>query len=174
MKFLKYLFLVLTFLGFLSTNLDALPDKMTDYTVYSSWGRYDLDKVENAMYLSKNVSGNRIEITHYGEWLDFNTYEFKNVKLENILDLSDDVVRQKRGTQLDDLVRTISKVDLDEAKLINYDVTNVLASWARKKGYNGIIAPGARGAKNYENIILFNQLYVDDVLRGIQPQKIIK
>ena len=50
----------------------------------------------------------------------------------------------------------------------------VLASWARQKGYNGIIAPGARGAKNYENIILFNQSYIDDVVKEIIPQKIIK
>ena len=150
------------------TNFGALPDKMTDHTVYSSWGRYDLDGAENAMYLSKTALGNQTEITHYGNWLDYNTYEFENVQLDNLLDLSDDVVRQKLGTQFDDLVRTVG--DKDDI----YEMTNVLASWARQKGYNGIIAPGARGSKNYENIILFNQSYIDDVVKGITSQKIIK
>ncbi|MDX1326272.1 MAG: hypothetical protein R3299_01115, partial [Arenibacter sp.] len=70
--------------------------------------------------------------------MDDNTYEFKNVRLDNLLDLSDDVVRQKLGTQFDILVRTVG--NKDEI----YEMTNVLASWARQKGYNGIIAPGAR------------------------------
>ena len=141
---------------------------MTKHTVHSSWGRYDLDGQENAMYLSKTVSGNKTEITHYGEWTDYNTYNFPNVKVDNLLDLTDDAIRKKLGTQFDDLVKTVG--DREDI----YDITNVLASWARQKKYNGIIAPGARGAKNYDNVILFDQSYIDDVLKGIKPQKISK
>ena len=44
-------------------------------------------------------------------------------------------------------------------------MASIIASWARQKGYNGIIAPGARGSKNYENIVLFNQSYIDGAVK---------
>ncbi len=53
-------------------------------------------------------------------------------------------------------------------------MTNVIASWARQKGYNGIIAPGARGAKDYQNIILFEQTYIDNILKGKTIEKLVK
>mgnify|MGYP003595887199 CR=1 FL=1 len=53
-------------------------------------------------------------------------------------------------------------------------MTNVIAKWAREKGYNGLIVPGAREDKNYKNIILFDQNYIDIILKGKVPQKIIK
>lgn len=126
----------------------AVAEKMTDYHIYSSWGRYDLDKAENAMYLSKTISGNKTEVLSYvNDWKKWNTYEFKNIKADNLLDLTDDLVVKKLGTQYDDLVRDVVKPNANDAKKINYEMTNILASWARQKGYNGIIAPGARGWK---------------------------
>lgn len=157
------------------TNYGAIADKMTDHYIYSSWGRYDLDKAENAMYLSKTIDGNMTEVLHYvNDWKKWNTYEFTNVKLDNLLDLTDDLVRQQLGTQFEDLVKIIDRVDSNEAKIINYEMTNVLASWARKNGYNGIIAPGARGTQNYENIIIFEQTYIDQVLKGKTIEKLVK
>ncbi len=41
-------------------------------------------------------------------------------------------------------------------------------------GYNGLIVPGARGAKNYENVIIFEQGYVDQILQGKAAIKIVK
>jgi hypothetical protein len=153
----------------------AVAEKMTDHHIYSSWGRYDLDKAENAMYLSKTINGNKTEVLSYvNDWKKWNTYEFKNIKADNLLDLTDDVVRQKLRTQYDDLVRDVVKTSSDDSKIINYEMTNVIASWARQKGYNGIIAPGARGAKDYQNIILFEQSYIDKMLTGKTIEKIKK
>lgn len=154
----------------------AVAEKMTDHTVYSSWGRYDLDKAENAMYLSKTVKGNKTEVTHYVDnWKAWNTYEFKNVKVDNLLDLTDQATRKKLGTQFDDLVRdVVNKVDPDLAKAENYEMTNAIASWARKKGYNGVIVPGARGAKDYHNIVLFDQSFIDDLVKEIKIEKLVK
>ncbi len=120
------------------------------------------------MYLSKTVTGNQTELSAYGQWTDFSTYKFENVQATNLLDLTDDAVRQQLGTQFDDLVRTLG------SKKDNYDITNEIASWARQNGYNGIIAPGARGAKDYENVILFDQSYINQILQGKTPLKIPK
>jgi hypothetical protein len=152
----------------------AIAEKMTDHHIYRSWGRYDLDKAENAMYLSKTIEGNKTEVLSYiNDSKKWNTYEFKNVKVNNLLDLTDDAVRQKLGTQYDDLVKDIVNVEnQDIAKAENYEFTNTLASWARKNGYNGIIAPGARGAKDYQNIIIFEQSYIDQILKGKIMEKL--
>lgn len=155
-------------------EFNAVADQMTPHEVWSSWGRYDLNGKENAMYLSKNISGNQTELSAYGQWTDFSTYKFENVKIDNLLDLTDDVVRQQLGTQFDDLVKNIVKTNPDDAKIINYEFTNEIALWARQNGYNGIIAPGARGAKDYENIILFNQTYIDNILQSKTAIKIPK
>ena len=50
-----------------------------------------------------------------------------------------------------------------------YEFTNVLGSWAREKGYKGLIVQGARGAKDYTNIIVFNQSNLTPILSGITP-----
>jgi hypothetical protein len=152
----------------------AVPEKMTPHDVYSSWGRYDLKGEENAMYLSKTLPGNKTELSTSGEWKDFSTYRFENIKADNLLDLTDDAVRQKLGTQFDDLTRVYVEATDELTKLKNYEMTNVIAKWARQKGYNGIIAPGARGTKDYQNIILFDQIYIDNILENKTPIKILK
>jgi hypothetical protein len=140
----------------------ALPDEMTDHTVYSSHGRYDLDQEENAMYLSQTIKGNETEITHYGNWLDFNTYRFPDVELTKLLDLTSPEILKKLKTLKEQLLLT------DGSNNIIYEFTNELASWARSKSYNGIIAWGARGAQNYKNVIIFKQDYINNVLKGKQ------
>jgi len=52
--------------------------------------------------------------------------------------------------------------------------TNVLASWAREKGYNGLIVPGARGLKDYDNVVLFDQAYIKNILKGKIPKLLNK
>jgi len=147
----------------------AIPEKMTSHEVWSSWGRYDLNGEENAMYLSKTLTGNQTELVpHYGKWTDFSTYKFDNVKAENLLDLTDDLTRQMLGTEFNQLTKVLD--DKNEM----YEFTNVIASWARQKGYNGIVAPGARGVKDYQNVVLFNQNYIDIILTGKTRIKINK
>jgi hypothetical protein len=53
-----------------------------------------------------------------------------------------------------------------------YEFTNVLGTWARNNGYKGIIVPGARGLKNYVNIVIFDQSVLDRTLLNIVPVKI--
>ncbi|PWJ42695.1 hypothetical protein BC781_102240 [Sediminitomix flava] len=55
-----------------------------------------------------------------------------------------------------------------------YQFTNEIADWARIKGYNGLIVKGARGNKDYENIILFEQDYIDGILQNIEPRRVEK
>ncbi len=142
-------------------NFGALPDQMTDHYIYSSWGRYDLPGAENAMYLSKTVAGNQTELVpHYGVWNDFSTYKYVNIQVDNLLDLTDDAIRLQLGTEFQQLTKVLD----DKADM--YEFTNELAEWARQNGYNGLIVPGARGAQNYENVIVFEQSYINQILQG--------
>lgn len=50
-----------------------------------------------------------------------------------------------------------------------YEFTNVLGTWARENGYKGLRVPGARGAKDYINIIIFEQSELNTLLNGITP-----
>lgn len=143
------------------TNFGALPNQMTDHHIYSSWGRYDLAGEENAMYLSKTLTGNQTELVpHYGAWNDFSTYKYTSVQADNLLDLTDDVIRQQLGSEFEQLTKVL------DDKAVMYEFTNELAKWARQKGYNGLIVPGARGAKDYQNVILFEQAYINQILQG--------
>jgi len=46
-----------------------------------------------------------------------------------------------------------------------YEFTHVLGTWA-KNNYKGIIYPGAQGG-TYDNIIIFKQIDVNNVLNGL-------
>ncbi|RZS93565.1 fibronectin type III domain-containing protein [Aquimarina brevivitae] len=132
-------------------NYGTTPITITPHTVYSSWGRYDLDGEENALYLSETLAGNKQEIAAYGAWDDFNQYRFTNINLTNFLDLTNENVLNKLKVSREQLLL----LDASGDKSIMYEFTNVIASWARQNGFSGIIAPGARGRQDYKNIILF-------------------
>lgn len=150
-------------------NYGATPTLMNDHLIYSSWGRYDLNGAENAMYFSKTIMGNKTEIVpHYGVWEAFSTYKFSSIQIDNLLDLTNEAIRLKLGVEYEQLVKVLDN------KSEMYEFTNELASWARQKGYNGLIVPGARGDKNYENIILFTQEYVTQITSGKTITKIAK
>jgi len=162
-------------------NFGAVPDKMTDHNIYSSWGRYDLQGEENAMYLSETLDGNKTELVpHYGQWTDFSTYEYADIQADNLLDLTDDMVRQQLGTSFEQLTvvfeisKTASAAEAAALRSKMYGITNGIAKWARQNGYNGLIVPGARGAKNYQNVIIFEQSYLDQILQGKTANKIKK
>ena len=66
-----------------------------------------------------------------------------NVKLDNMLDVSNPSVRNQLGVSLNDLVGE------------NYTVTHKIGKYAYSNGYNGIIAPSAR-ADGGVNIVIFS------------------
>ncbi len=135
------------------------PNEITPHTVYSSWGRYDLDGAENALYLSKTLRGNKEEIAAYGAWENYSAYKFPNVDLSNFLDLTDSNVINALRVSREQLI----KVDPNGDKSIMYEFTNEIAAWARTNGYSGIIAPGARGTQDYKNIVLFTENAISQI-----------
>ncbi|MEM6319985.1 MAG: hypothetical protein AAF960_20095 [Bacteroidota bacterium] len=156
----------------------ARPHIISDYSVQNAWGRYDLPSSptnggEGALYCSKTLSGNETEITHYGDWLDFHTYEYTNISLSNLLDLTNSSVRKQLGVDFNLLTRVQDTGSSETDKLFNYEFTNVLGSWIRNR-YDGVIVPGARGAKDYSNIVLFNQNVVNNALGTTVPTPITK
>lgn len=163
-------------------NFGAQPHIISDYSVQKAWGRYDLPEPvlgegggEGALYCSQTLSGNQTEITHYGNWQDFHTYEYTNVNLDNLLDLTNPVVRQEIGVDFELLTRTQFTGFENEIidKEFNYEFTNVLGTWIRSR-YNGVIVPGARGTQDYSNVILFEQSVVNSTLGTNIPMPIAK
>jgi len=143
----------------------AKPDIISEYSIEEAWGRYDL-KGESAMYYSETFDGNQAEMSHYGNWADYSTYEFSNVTIQNVLDLTDFEVRKQLSVVLDYLTRTSPE------KITTYEFTNVLGTWARNNGYKGLIVPGARGSKDYKNVIIFSQDVINQVFNGQVPAKL--
>ncbi|MFK8267162.1 RES domain-containing protein [Capnocytophaga cynodegmi] len=157
-------------------NYGAVPNQISDYSVDNAWGRYDLQG-EAALYCSETLSGNKTEIMYYAnkygqKWEDYFTYEYNNITITNMLDLTDDLVRQKLGINESMLKRVKELSDETVEKKYNYLFTNVLGSWAREK-YNGLIVPGTRGG-NYKNIILFKQDIVNNTIGSSIPSPIKK
>lgn len=143
-------------------NHNAKPNVISEYSIEEAWGRYDTQG-ESGMYYSESFEGNKTEMSHYNDWNSFSTYEYAEVNVRDILDLTDDQVRQKLGTDVNSLVLGMS----DKTKA--YEFTNVLGTWARENGYKGLRVPGARGAKDYINIIIFEQSELNTLLNGITP-----
>ncbi|WP_341965870.1 fibronectin type III domain-containing protein [Flavobacterium psychrophilum] len=144
---------------------NAKPDIISDYSIEESWGRYDTQG-ESAMYYSKTYDGNQTEMSFYGNWDAYSTYQYGNVKIENMLDLSNQSNLERLATEFDKLVLGIS----DKSKA--YEYTNVIGTWARQKGYKGLIVSGARGNKDYVNIIVFDQVDLTSILKSITPVKL--
>jgi len=124
---------------------------------------------EGGLYLSKTQSGNVTEISHYGDISNYKTYEYTNVQIDNMLDLTDDAVRQKLGVDFDLLARSQSIGDDLIDATFNYEFTHEIGSWVSNNGYKGIVVPGARGKKGYVNAIIFKQTDVDAALSNITP-----
>lgn len=83
-----------------------------------------------------------------------------SIQADNLLDLTDDIIRRQLGTEFEQLTMVLdNKADM-------YEYTNELAKWARQNRYNGLIVPGARGAKDYENVIIFEQSYLNQIFNG--------
>lgn len=89
------------------------------------------------------------EVKHYDDKFGYPTrdrkYKYKDVKIDNVLDLTDPSVRDKLGVTMDDLVSTGPG---------QYDVTHKIGKFAEEAGFNGILAPSARNPGG-ANLIVF-------------------
>ena len=118
------------------------PLEMSQYTI-DSRHRYT-DKGVPGLYFSSGEKIVRAELGNY-DVTDFSnrTMYSYDVKLSNMLDVSNPVIREQLGVSLDSLIGE------------SYDVTHKIGKYAYDNGYNGIIAPSAR-ADGGVNIILFS------------------
>ncbi len=66
-----------------------------------------------------------------------------DVKIDNLLDVSNPSVRKQLGVTLDDIVGN------------SYDVTHKIGEFAKANGYSGVVTPSAR-ADGGLNVILFS------------------
>lgn len=112
---------------------------MSKYTINSNH-RYTEPGIPG-LYFS---SGEKIVIAELG---NYDIFDFSNrtmysydVKLTNMLDVSNSTVRSQLGLSLDSIVGE------------SYDVTHAIGRYAYGNGYNGIIAPSVGQT---EKLILF-------------------
>ena len=89
---------------------------------------------EGALYFSTNPRTVIQELG--GSFTGGRTMDTFNVRIQNLLDLSNPATRSRLGVSLEDIVRTTGAD--------KYNITHELGRYARAQGYNGIIAPSAR------------------------------
>lgn len=104
-----------------------------------------------AVYIGSSVEAVIAELGHYVKEMPFDYLKriiSKEVKLDNLLDLTNPEVRRTLGIELESLVR--KKGDS------MYDVTQAIGSIARNQ-YDGIIVPSAR-LSGATNIVVFKDI----------------
>ena len=133
-----------TYEGTIYRSVDSRYDplEMSQYTINSNH-RYTESGVPGSYF----SSGEKIVKAELG---NYDVFDFSNrtmysydVRLTNMLDVSNPSVRSQLGISLESIVGE------------GYDVTHAIGRYAYSSGYNGIIAPSAR-ADGGINIILFN------------------
>lgn len=118
------------------------PLEMSRYTINSKH-RYTEAGIPE-LYFSSGEKIDRAELGNY-DIFDFSnrTMYSYDVKLNNMLDVSNPSVRSQLGISLDSIVGE------------SYDITYAIGRYAYNNGYNEIIAPSA-SADGGVNLILFN------------------
>ena len=133
-----------TYEGTIYRSVDSRYDplEMSQYTINSNH-RYTESGVPG-LYFSSGEKMVKAELGNY-DVFDFSnrTMYSYDVRLTNMLDVSNPSVRSQLGISLESIVGE------------GYDVTHAIGRYAYSNGYNGIIAPSAR-ADGGINIILFN------------------
>ena len=133
-----------TYEGTIYRSVDSRYDplEMSQYTINSNH-RYTESGVPGLHF----SSGEKIVKAELG---NYDVFDFSNrtmysydVRLTNMLDVSNPSVRSQLGISLESIVGE------------GYDVTHAIGRYAYSNGYNGIIAPSAR-ADGGINIIIFN------------------
>ncbi|WP_440191627.1 RES domain-containing protein [Anaerocolumna jejuensis] len=125
-----------------SVNSAYNPLEMNDYTIQSNH-RYT-KKGTPGLYFSSGEKIVKAELGNY-DVTDFSnrTMYSYDVKLDNMLDVSNPNIRNQLGMSLDSIIGD------------SYDVTHSIGEFAYSSGYNGIIAPSAR-ADGGVNVIVFD------------------
>jgi len=90
---------------------------------------------EGGVYAGTTQNTALEEVTAYGEGIGRVPVK-KDVKLNNVLDLTDPKVRKQMGVSLEDITRTEGP--------LKYQNTQKIGKWAKENGYDGILAPSAR------------------------------
>lgn len=153
---------------FIVNGTEGVPLKIFS-GVEDSWQRYDI-KGQKALYFGETIAGNKTEISYYGDWVKgYQVWEWSDIVIDNLLDLTDAKNLEILGVTLE-LLNTGIDSRYDRApesdKMYNYEFTNALSTWARTKKYKGLIVPGARGNKDYRNIVLFEQADINAIFSG--------
>jgi RHS repeat-associated protein len=90
-----------------------------------------------------------VEVQYYDEDSGYTTgersYKYKDVSIENVLDLTDPNVRSEIGVSLDDITSTGPGA---------YDNTHQIGKYAEETGFSAILAPSARDTSG-ANLIVF-------------------
>ncbi len=112
------------------------------------------------LYLSETKAGNLFEAVHYnGSTTNRDLYEFTQVNISNLLDLTDSKIVNKLGVTFNQL--KLQNVD----NSIQYEFTHQIAKWAKEKGFSGIKFFGARGGtESYINFVIFDENTVNTSL----------
>lgn len=118
--------------------------------------------------MSETKSGNLIEAHSHNGTTGKQLYEFTNIEIDNLLDLTDANTIKKLGT-------TIEQIKLTKNATVThpYEYTQEIAIWAKNNGYNGIKFYGTQGNNTlYINYVIFKQSIVDNAVKGnINPIK---
>jgi len=123
------------------------PLEMNSYTIRSNH-RYTQPGTEG-LYFSTGERIVEAELASYKTVMSGRKMYSYDVKLNNMLDLSNPKVRSKLGVQLDDLLSNNYKTNIGNS------VTHKIGEFAKQNGYNGILAPSAR-ADGGLNVIVFD------------------
>lgn len=133
------------------------PQLIDDYATLKLDHRYSKSG-ESGYYVSQTNTGNITEMGFTnGVPSNYKRYLYDNVSIDNMLDLTDDAVRQQLGIT-EEMIKK-----LGEGK---YEYTHILGIWAKDR-YKGVIYSGAQGG-NYTNIMIFKQIDVDNALGNLK------
>lgn len=105
------------------------------------------------------ATGDFQELAHWDVKIEGNTTTFlyKNVEVTNLLDLTNSAVLKEIGISTDQITNS------------SYEFTDVIGTWAREKGYNGIIYPSARGTSDNSylvNVAIFDSGTANQIIKG--------
>jgi RES domain-containing protein len=139
---------------------DPNPKLMDDWATNNLEHRFS-KKTESGFYASETDAGNIIEMgfDKSTNKADYARFKFENVKIDNMLNLTDDAIRKELG---------VTEAQIKKLGDNKYMFTSEIATWARTR-YKGIIYPGANPNGVYKNVVLFNQSDIDVALKTIKP-----
>jgi len=137
-----------------------IPSQFNDAKLIVQTSTSDMsNRFRTGLYLSETKSGNIIEVSSYGGTNNKTLYEFTQVQVNNILDLTNNNTIELLGT-------SISQMKLTGVQN-SYEFTHEVAIWAKNNGYNGVKFFGTQGGSiPYVNFVIFEQSTVNSMIQG--------